>query len=111
MKQTRSRSVPAVGSLFYEIGFKDRLPRGPIVITYVYCGHVANPGRKKEGRFHLLVEFSKWWSLTSRGLRVRAEDGLKIPTLRQLIDGRQTWREVRAWATRAHLDSRVTRDR
>ena len=111
MRQTLSRSVPAVGSLFYEIGFKDSRPRGPIVITYVYCGPVAIPGRKKEGCGHLLVEFSRWWSLTSRGLKVKAADGLAIPTLRQLIDGRQTWREVRAWATRAHLDSRVTGDR
>jgi hypothetical protein len=110
MKREKIRSTspgaPAIGSLFYEIGFKDKIPRGPIVITYVYCGNVTDPTQKS--RCHLLVEFSKWWSLTSRGLPVRPEDGLKIPTLRQLTDGRQTWKEVKAWASKAHLAPRVT---
>jgi hypothetical protein len=102
-------SVPSIGSLFYEIGFKDKSPRGPIVITYVYCGRVTDPARRR--RCHLLVEFSRWWSLTSLGLPVRAKDGVRIPTLRQLIDGRQTWKEVKAWASRAHLGPRVTGSR
>jgi hypothetical protein len=113
MKRPRMRSeplkAPSVGSLFYEIGFKDKFPRGPIVVTYVYCGRVTDPAQKK--RVHLLVEFSRWWSLTSLGLPVRAKDGVRIPTLRQLLDGRQTWREVQAWASRAPLDPRVTGSR
>ncbi|HXX93279.1 MAG TPA: hypothetical protein VEN81_06570 [Planctomycetota bacterium] len=100
-----SPKAPALGSLFYEIGFKDKLPRGPIVVTYVYCGPVSGSGKRKA---HLLVEFSRWWGLTSRGLPVRPDDGLTIPTLRHLIDGKQTWKEVRAWARKADLDSRVT---
>ena len=101
----RDRRAPAIGSLFYEIGFKDAPPKGPIVITYVYCGLVTDHEKKQR---HLLVEFSRWWGLTSRELPIRPEDGLKIPTLDQLMDGKQTWREVSAWAGKAHLSPRVT---
>ena len=90
MKRQRA---PAVGTLLYEVGWKDDEPSGPLVVSYVYGGRLEDHGR----RFHMLVPFATWWYLAERKLPVQATHGLKVKSVRELFNGRVSWDGVRRW--------------
>jgi hypothetical protein len=79
--------------VLYEVGYKHEKPAAPILISFVYCGRIQDSGQT----YYLLVEFFRWGTKTQRGFPIEAKDGLKVRTLEQLMEGRETWAEVCTW--------------
>lgn len=105
MRKVRKRKPlePPLGTVFYEVGFKREEPRAPMIITWVYCGRVMENGNE----YHLLVEYGKWWTLTNVfKVPIEGKHGLKIPSLDQLYEGRESWAEVVQWVNDCGKDWR-----
>ncbi len=94
-----SPTEPPVGTLRYTAGTNDedpRLPQGPCVTTFVYCGRVQDAGAE----FHLLVEYTRWGTLRMLGRSVEPKDGVKYLLLEDLLRSTLTWPEVHEWILR-----------